>query len=83
MILHAVLTLSCAALRPFRCRATPKSIPIGVEFVPEIATHVAWLDMFERAQHSIDIAAFYFSLTDGGSPRTRPFVYAPLPPQRV
>lgn len=42
-----------------------ESIPIGVEFVPEIATHVAWLDMFERAQHSIDIAAFYFSLTDG------------------
>lgn len=52
-----------------------KSIPLDMEFVPEIATHVAWLDMFAGAQKSIDIAAYYFALTDGERACTR----RPLP----
>ena len=38
---------------------------MGVEFTPDISTHDAWLRLMNNAKSTIDIAAYYFSLTDG------------------
>lgn len=43
----------------------PQSIPIGMPIVPDIATHVALLEIFNNAQTSVDMAVYYFSLLGG------------------
>ena len=49
-----------------------QSIPIGLELYPAMHTYETLIDMFNNAVTSIDIAAFYFTLTDGA------FKLAPL-----
>jgi hypothetical protein len=42
-----------------------QSIPIGVDFTTGMFTYEVLIEMFNNAVGSIDIAAFYFTLTDG------------------
>lgn len=46
-----------------------ESIPLGLPFSPvDTSTFEAWADIISRAQHTIDLAAFYVTLTDEGYP---------------
>ncbi len=43
-----------------------ESIPIGVKIpIPEETTYDSWLKLINGAQSTIEIAAFYLTLTDG------------------
>jgi phospholipase D3/4 len=42
-----------------------ESIPMGVNSTTNITTTQAWLDLFGNAQYSIDIAAYYWNLSNG------------------
>jgi uncharacterized membrane protein len=47
-----------------------QSIPLGVNLTTDMSTHDAFVTLINNAQITLDIAAFYFSLTDGALPRT-------------
>jgi hypothetical protein len=47
-----------------------QSIPVGMNITPDIATHDAWIDLLNNANKTVNIAAFYFTLTDGMAART-------------
>nr|XP_006113627.1 phospholipase D3-like [Pelodiscus sinensis] len=45
-----------------------ESIPVGLDYSPSSPRHLpifqAWMDLLDAANHSVDIAAFYFTLRD-------------------
>ena len=47
------------------CKFKRQSIPMGIPIVPDIATHVAIIDMLNNAKTYVDMAIYYFNLLGG------------------
>ncbi len=43
----------------------PQHFALNVSNTGSVPTHVAWLDLINSASKSLDIASFYWTLTDG------------------
>ncbi|XP_074861853.1 5'-3' exonuclease PLD4-like [Carettochelys insculpta] len=53
-----------------------ESIPVGLAYSPSSPRHLpiyqAWMDLLDAANHSVDIAAFYFTLRDSDTEEEEP-----------